>query len=533
MTTGVAKAETVIKNANVITIDPRRPRAQAVAMGHGRFLAVGDNDDMEGLIGPSTKIMDLAGKTVVPGFIDAHIHVLSSGIKHVTSADCEQPTVAAVQAALREKAAATPAGEWVQGFKYDDTKTPEARFLTRQDLDAVSTHHPIYVSHRAGHVYGANSMALELAGVNRDTPDPHGGRFGRDPSTGELDGVVYERAGDHIRDDLLPHITPADRRSGLRRINSMLTKVGLTSVHDARVSNDELYTYQEGRDSGELDLRVYMLMNYVHFPALKEAGLKTGFGDDRLRLGGIKMVADGAIAARTAYLSEPYEGSEDECGILAMSVEEIEPLVMDIHEAGFQVCIHANGDATIDMVLNAYRKAQDAFPREDTRHRIEHCSVVNPDILRRMKELGCVATPFCTYVYHHGEKMKFYGERRLQWMFAQRSFLDYGIIATGATDYPPGPYEPLMGIQSCVTRTDSDGNVWGPDQKISVEEALRVYTMHSAYAGFEEDIKGSIQAGKLADLVVLAQDPTEIDPFGIKDITVERTIIGGQTVYEA
>jgi predicted amidohydrolase YtcJ len=313
----------------------------------------------------------------------------------------------------------------------------------------------------------------------------------------------------------------------------MLTKVGLTSVHDARVTNDELITYQEGRDAGELDLRVYMLMSYPHFPALKEAGLKTGFGDDRLRLGGIKMVADGAIASRTAYLSEPYEGSEDDHGILAMSVPELEPLVMDIHKAGFQVCIHANGDATIDMVLNAYQKAQDAFPREDTRHRIEHCTVVNPDILRRMKALGCVATPFCTYVFHHGEKMQFYGERRLQWMFAQRSFLDHGIIATGATDYPPGPYEPLMGIQSCVTRTDSEGNVWGPDQKISVEEALRIYTMHSAYAGFEEDIKGSIQVGKLADLVVLGQDPTEIDPFGIKDIPVEQTIVGGATVYEA
>ena len=339
--------------------------------------------------------------------------------------------------------------------------------------------------------------------------------------------MIYERAGDPIRDNLLPKVTPADRRAGLRRIMGMLAKAGLTSVHDARVTNDELITYQEGRDNGELSLRVYMLMAYPHFPALKEAGLKTGFGDDMLRLGGIKMVADGAIAARTAYLSEPYEGSEDDHGILAMSVAEITPLVMDIHQAGFQVCIHANGDATIDMVLNAYEQAQAAFPREDTRHRIEHCTVVNPDILRRMKELGCVATPFCTYVFHHGEKMQFYGERRLQWMFAQRSFLDYGIIATGATDYPPGPYEPLMGIQSCVTRTDSGGKLWGPDQKISVEEALRIYTMHSAYAGFEEDIKGSIQVGKLADLVVLGQDP-----FGIKDIPLERTVVGGQTVYE-
>ena len=437
-----------------------------------------------------------------------------------------------MQAALREKTNATPAGEWVQGFKYDDTKTPERRFLTRQDLDAVSTDHPIYVSHRAGHVYGINSKGMELAGINRDTPDPAGGRYGRDPATGDLDGVIYERAGDPIRDNLLPKVTPADRHAGLRRIMGMLAKAGLTSVHDARVTNDELITYQEGRDNGELSLRVYMLMAYPHFPALKEAGLKTGFGDDMLRLGGIKMVADGAIASRTAYLSEPYEGSEDDHGILAMSVAEITPLVMDIHQAGFQVCIHANGDATIDMVLNAYEQAQAAFPREDTRHRIEHCTVVNPDILRRMKELGCVATPFCTYVFHHGEKMQFYGERRLQWMFAQRSFLDYGIIATGATDYPPGPYEPLMGIQSCVTRTDSGGKLWGPDQKISVEEALRIYTMHSAYAGFEEDIKGSIQVGKLADLVVLGQDPTAIDPFGIKDIPLERTVVGGQTVYE-
>ena len=163
----------------------------------------------------------------------------------------------------------------------------------------------------------------------------------------------------------------------------------------------------------------------------------------------------------------------------------------------------------------------------------DSCTLVNPDILRRMKRLGTMATPFCTYVFYHGEKMQYYGQRRLQWMFAQRSFLDYGINATGATDYPPGPYQPLMGIQSCVTRTDSDGNLWGADQKISVEEALKIYTMHGAYASFEEKIKGSIEVGKLADLVVLGSDPTAIDPFGIKDIKVERTVVGGKTVFEA
>ena len=185
---------------------------------------------------------------------------------------------------------------------------------------------------------------------------------------------------------------------------------------------------------------------------------------------------------------------------------------MAVHRAGFQVCVHANGDVTIDMVLTAYEKAQAAFPREGIRHRLEHCTVVNPDLLRRMKALGCVATPFCTYVYYHGEKLPFYGEERASWMFAQRSFLDAGIISTGATDYPPGPFEPLLGIQSCVTRADSTGRVWGPEQRVSVEEALRLYTLHGAYASFEEKEKGSIEVGKLADLVVLGADPAAVDP---------------------
>lgn len=525
--------DTVILNANLITIDPSQPRAQGVAISQGRFVAVGDTDSVSRLAGPNTKVMDLTGKTVLPGFIDAHIHVLNSGIRHVMAADCDLRSIGAIQAALRERVASTPAGQWVQGFKFDDTKTTERRFLFREDLDAVSTAHPIMVAHRAGHIYYLNSMALTAAGFHNETPDPPGGRFGRDPATRELTGVVYERAIEAVQMGLLPANTPQVRRQGLNRICDMLTRVGLTSVHDARVTGDELDTYQEGRDSGELTLRVYALMHYPHFPALRDAGVKTGLGNSQLRLGGIKMVADGAIAARTAYMSTPYEGSKDDYGILAMAAEETESQVMDMHRAGFQVCIHANGDLTIDMVLTAYEKAQAAFPRADTRHRIEHCTLVNPDLLRRMKALGCIATPFCTYVYHHGEKMPFYGEERLEWMFAQRSFLDYGVTSTGSSDYPPGPFEPLLGIQSCVTRTDSNGKVWGASQKITVEEALKIYTINGAYASFEENIKGSIQVGKLADLVVLGDDPTAIDPMGIKDIPVERTIVGGKTVFEA
>ena len=538
MTNYIGKAEVVIKNANLMTMDPGNPRAQAVAMAHGRFVGVGSNEDVEGLVGPDTEMIDVGGKTVLPGFIDGHIHVLSSGVKHVNMADCDVPTLSLVQAGLKERADRTPAGQWVQGFKFDDTKTDrtasnEGRHLYKEDLDAITTDHPMMVAHRAGHVFYMNSAGLEAGGYNDESEDPPGGRLGRDPDSGKLNGIVYERAIDHIRFGLIPVDTDEIRREGLRTICGMLNRVGLTSVHDARVTTEEFQTYQDGKANDELTLRIYALMWYPQFPALRDAGIKTGLGDELLRVGGIKMVADGAIATRTAYLSEPYEGSMCDHGILAMESAEIEQQVMDMHKAGFQVCIHANGDATIDMVLTAYERAHKAHPRTDTRHRIEHCTLVNPDLLARMKALGIVATPFCTYVYHHGEKMRYYGEQRLEWMFAQRSFIDSGVVSTGATDYPPGPFEPLLGIQSCVTRTDSTGKEWGINQRVSVEEALRLYTLNGAYASFEENIKGSVEVGKLADLVVLGSDPTQIDPLGIKDIQIMRTILGGKTVYES
>jgi predicted amidohydrolase YtcJ len=528
----MSAVDTAILNANVITIDPRRPRAEALAIGQGRFVAVGTTAEVRGLIGPRTRVMDLGGKTVAPGFIDAHVHVLSSGVHHVMAVDCDLRSIGAVQAALRGRAGRTPKGEWVRGFKFDDTKTAEGRFLTRQDLDAVSEGHPVYVSHRAGHIYFVNSRALEEAGVTRETPDPPGGKYERDPRTGDLTGVVFERAAERFH-DLLPAVTPGDRREGLRRICRMFHAAGLTSVHDAIVSSTDLQTYQEGLAAGDLTLRVYALMWHTHFDALKEAGLYTGFGNERLRIGGVKLIADGAIAGRTAWLSRPYEGTEDDYGIRAIEPEEMEAWAMRIHRAGFQVCVHANGDAAIDMVLTAYEKAMAAYPRPDPRHRIEHCTLVTPSLLERMRRLGCIATPFCTYVYYHGEKMRFYGEERLRWMFAQRSFLDYGIVSTGATDYVPGPYQPLMGIQSCVTRTDASGKVWGPNQRVTPEEALRIYTLHGAYAGFEEKIKGSIEVGKLADLVALGADPTAVDPHTIQDIPVAWTMVGGEVVYEA
>jgi predicted amidohydrolase YtcJ len=263
---------------------------------------------------------------------------------------------------------------------------------------------------------------------------------------------------------------------------------------------------------------------------LNDLHFRTDLGDNLLKIGPIKATADGAISSRTAYLSEPYNGDPDDYGDLRMTQDELDEFVLAGHKAGWQVAVHANGDATIEMVLDAFEKALQKHPREDHRHRIEHCTVVNEDILRRIKELNLVVNPFSTYLYQHGEKMVDYGERASM-MFAHGSFLKHNIPVSGTTDNPAGLLNPLLGIQTMVTRKTNEGDVIGSEQRISVEEALRIYTMGSAYSRFEEQSKGSITPGKLADFVVLSANPTTVDPSSISDINVERTYMGGDCVY--
>ncbi|MGH8224445.1 MAG: amidohydrolase, partial [Woeseiaceae bacterium] len=269
------------------------------------------------------------------------------------------------------------------------------------------------------------------------------------------------------------------------------------------------------------------------YRGLKTAGIRSGFGDDILRIGAVKYAADGSASERTMSMSTPYEGRPDDYGILTMTQEEIDAAVDDAVAHGFRVGIHANGDVAIDRVLNAYERVLKDHKGENPRHRIEHCSLINDDLLKRIKAAGVVPTPFYTYAYYHGNKWVEYGPEKMQHMFAHRSFLDAGIPVAPASDYTPGPYEPMMAIQSMVTRKDAEGRVWGPDQRISVSEAMRVCTLHGAYASFEEDIKGSLEPGKLADFVILEKDPHEVDPESIVDIRVLRTVLGGTTVFEA
>jgi predicted amidohydrolase YtcJ len=263
------------------------------------------------------------------------------------------------------------------------------------------------------------------------------------------------------------------------------------------------------------------------------AGTRTGMGDEWVRIGAVKLTCDGSISERTARLAEPYIGRPDDHGILVRDETQLYESARKAHLAGWQIGTHANGDVAIDIILRIYERLQKEAPRKDPRFRIEHCTVITDDLVRRIRAIGAIPNPFSTYVYYHGEKMREYGAERLNRMFAVRSFLDAGVRVTQTSDYPPGPFEPMMALQSSVTRTDSKGTVWGPRQRVTVEEALRVGTIHGAHASFEERLKGSLEPGKLADLVVLGQDPQRADPLKLIYVPVERTMIGGRWVYES
>jgi predicted amidohydrolase YtcJ len=522
--------DVALVNGRVLTMDDMLPRAEAFAIKNGHFAAIGSNDDIRNIIREDTEVIDAEGRTVTPGFIDAHSHPATGGVREITQVNLDLRSLDAIKDAIRERAAKTPSGEWILGFKYDDTKVREGREITRKDLDEAAPNHPVFVAHRGGVEHYFNSKAAEIAGVTAQTPAPSGGILYKD-SNGELLGKTATRAS-----ALFTRVTPTgstrdERRAGVKLISEMMNSAGLTSATDALCLPDSAIAYQDAKRAGELTIRVYMMVRDAMFEGCKAAGIYTGFGDDTLKIGGVKFGADGSASGRTMAMSTPYEGRPDDHGILTMTQEEIHEAVEDAHRHDFQIGIHANGDLAIDMVLNAYERVLEKWPRPDARHRLEHCSLVNPDLLRRIKATGSIPTPFYTYVHYHGRKWEEYGSDKMEWMFAHKSFLDYGIPVAPASDYVPGPYEPMMAIQSMVTRKDVEGRTWGASQRISVDDALRICTMNGAYASFEEDVKGSITAGKLADFVILGQDPRTADPDGIKEIEIVRTVLGGRTVY--
>jgi len=540
-----AAPELVVFNGRIVTVDPRSPRAEAFAIKNGRFLAVGSNADIRNLIQRGTPTWDAKGAMIVPGFIDTHNHADGATLLYEILVgnpfEVEFVTVDSIIQKLRVRAAQTPPGYWVEGYFFDDTKVKDGRKLNIHDLDQVSKDHPVAVHHRGGHTSFYNSKAFEMADVNRSTPNPPGGTFDKD-STGALNGRVTDRAKDvfykvgkrqnvTIENSGLNAQADSLQReiAGVAHISKMFVRYGVTSVHH---EGGSLAAIQKVRANGDLKHRVSYEAAGKELDAMIAAGLQSGFGDEWLRLGATtEHTVDGSFSERTMALSVNYPGTNYKGNVTTIQ-DDLNAWVEKIHRAGIQVNCHANGDVAIDMYLSAFERAQQLFPRPDARPKITHCTLINDDLVRRMKALNAVPSLFTTYAYYNSDKFGFYGEELMKRCMAFRTLLDAGIHVAAGSDFSPGPFDPRMAIQGMVTRTGWDGKTWGANQKISLDEAIRVNTLNGAYNSHEEGTKGSITAGKLADYVVLAEDLYSIPVDRIKDAKIIRTVVGGTTVYE-
>jgi predicted amidohydrolase YtcJ len=525
-----AGADLILYNALVYTVQPGNPKATAIAIGDGRILAVGTDREILALAGKNTRRVDLARRRVLPGFNDAHAHPWLGGVAQLKNVACDKNSIDEILVALRARAATTPPGHWVQGYLYDDGKTP--RPLTRADLDAAVPDHPVIVTHRGGHTGYVNSLALTEAGVTAATPDPPGGRFERG-TDGQLNGRVADKAMDAVLDKIPDELTRDDHRRGIALISKLYASYGVTSACEADATPDGLQGYQDARDAGELRYRAYCLMDVAYLDRYIAAGLHTGFGDSMVRIGGIKQFADGSISERTAWLAEPYIGIANYSGVERGTRESLYENSRKAWLAGFQLATHANGERAIDRALGVYEQLSREVPRRDPRFRLEHCTVVTPELIARIRAVGAIPIPFAGYVNFHGDVMHFYGDERTQRMFAYRSFIDAGLRPPTASDYTASPPAPMLWLYSMTTRRDPTGHVWGETQRITLPEAVRSATLDGAYASFEEHDKGTIEQGKLADLVVLEDDPFAVPAEHWLDIKVERTMLGGQWVYES
>jgi predicted amidohydrolase YtcJ len=530
------EADLVLINGKIVTMDREESIAEAVAVKYGRFLKVGGNGEVDRLRGAGTEVIDLKGRTVVPGFIDSHCHMMSVGASRMLTVDLSEEagvhSIAGLVERLRARAAETPKGEWVSGYQEDDSKLAEKRHPTRWELDEASTEHPVLISTVGGHFYMANSMAFEVAGVTKDTPDPVGGKFDRDPETGELTGGVHEKALDVLRPEGVSLPTRDQSREGAKQMLTECAQHGLTCVYDT-VERSEIRAAIDLKNRGELPIRVRMDVAIDLFPELEKLGIYRGLGDDWLRICGLKFFFDGAISARTAAVTEEYLNKPGFYGVMATTPEIARKTLEDAYSQGYRVSCHANGDAAIALYLEIMEELQRKYPRDDPRNRDIHCTVITPELVQRIKQLGILPTIFGPYPYYHGDKLlPAFGEERLERMFAARSFLDAGVTIAAHSDHPCAPYPPLMAIHALVNRVTRKGRPIGQSQRVSVVEALRLYTVHSAYQQLDEDRLGSIEEGKLADMVVLGRDILTVPTMEIIDIPVDMTIIDGRVVYK-
>jgi len=532
-------SELVLLNGKIVTMDKNETIAEAVAVKFGKIVAVGENKEIKKWINSSTEVVDLAGKTVVPGLIDSHCHMTSISLWMRGFLDLSEEagvaSIADVQAKVADRAKSIPKGVWIQGAQEDDYKLKEKRHPTRWELDEASPDNPVVISTVGGHFAVVNSKAFEAAGVTKATPDPVGGKFDRDPDSGELTGGLHEEAFTVIMRAMPPEkpLSQDEISNTVKEIMLANASAGLTCIYDS-AGKVEIRAALDLLDREELPVRLRVDIPIEQHQGLDSIGMTyKPFGNDWVKICGVKFFFDGAISARTAAVSEPYLNKPNFYGVMATTREIAQETILDAYKAGCRISAHANGDKAIDMYLDIMQEAQSIYPRIDPRNRIIHCTVVNPELIQRIKELGMLPTIFGAYPYYHGDKLiPAFGEKRLEWMFAARSFLDAGVIVSANSDYNASPFPPLMAIHALVNRTTKAGKSIGENQKISVMEALKLYTTHAAYQSFDEDILGSIEGGKCADMVVLGEDILTVPEESILDIPIDLTIIGGHIVYD-
>ncbi len=518
------QADIALIDGNIITINPSKPHAQAIAIRKNRIIKIGTNREIKPLIKENTKVIDLKGKTVLPGFIDTHTHIAGFG-KALTQINLRGiQSVKEMLKKLKKRIEKTREGEWIQGRGWDQDHLKEKRYPTRWDLDKSSPNNPVVFTRVCGHLCVVNSKALEKARITAETTPPPGGKIDKDPRTGEPTGILRENAMDLVH-RVMPE--PSEHQlmeaCGLACLKAV--EAGLTSIHWIISSPTEIRVIQKLREQNELPLRVYILIPVEFLDHLVGLGLSTGFGDDVVKIGGAKILADGSLGARTAALHESYSDDSSTRGMMLYSEEKLEELITKTHKAGLQLAVHAIGDQAIDMVLTALEKALDEMPREDHRHRIEHASVLNKELIRRMKRLGVIASVQPHFVVSDFWVVDRLGPKRARWAYPFKTLVQNGVRTVGGSDCPVEPISPLLGIWAAISRESF------PEERITVDEAIRVYTINAAFSSFEDSVKGSIEVGKLADLVVLSADPRSVPPDEIKDIEVEMTFVGGRMVY--
>jgi predicted amidohydrolase YtcJ len=529
-------ADLIITNANVYTVDKAKPRAEAVAVIGDKIVAVGNAGDVDTWRGADTKVIDAAGKLLLPGFNDSHVHFIPGGVQ-LDSVDLRETTGPDDFARkIGERAEITPKGEWITGGDWDEERWNPPQLPTRQMIDAVTPEHPVFVNRYDGHEALANSLALTLAGITSKTKNPAGGEIVKDRD-GEPTGVLKDAAMSLVSGKI-PPISHERRLRAARRALTHAARLGVTSVQDMAVDYEDIRVYSELAEKGELTTRIYAAPSLAGWQDEAKIGIRHAWGSPYLRIGALKGFADGSLGSTTAYFFEPYSDAPKTRGLLS---DEMQPLnkmrerMMRADQHGLQLCIHAIGDQAISIVLDLFSEVIKAHGNTDRRLRIEHAQHIAPKDFDRFASLNVIASVQPYHAIDDGRwAERRIGPERIKTTYAFRTLLDKGVHLALGTDWNVAPLDPIKTLFAAITRATLDGknpDGWVPAQKIKLSEAVEAYTMGSAYAEFQQNEKGSLTPGKLADMVLLSDDIFRLDPKKIGDVQVDLTIVGGRTVW--